>query len=148
MNVGHAGLESGNVGQGGQAAVDVSNLLLSRWPVVLQHVLDQVDPAARAVELVAEQNVGRTGRGAEAAMHAGAQDLVGDLDVGVGALCQGEVGLHGRAYTPAVIRPGFSTPSGSKLALMRADSAATPGTGGWNTGTAARTASSARIRVA
>ena len=43
--------------------------------LVLQHVLDQVDAAARAVELVAEQHVGRAGRGAEAAMHAGAQNL-------------------------------------------------------------------------
>ena len=42
----------------------------------LQHVLDQVDAPARAVELVAQHLVGRAGRGAEAAMHAGPQDPV------------------------------------------------------------------------
>jgi hypothetical protein len=47
-----------------------------RRPVVLQHLLDQVDAAARRIELVAEQHIGRAGRGAEAAMHAGAEDLV------------------------------------------------------------------------
>ena len=54
--------------------------------VVLQHVLDEVDAAARAVEFVAEQHIGRAGRGAEAAMHAGAQDLVGFRDVRIGEL--------------------------------------------------------------
>ena len=49
--------------------------LRRRRPVVLQHVLDEIDAASRAVELVAEQHIGRAGRGAEAAMHAGAQDL-------------------------------------------------------------------------
>ena len=63
-------------------------------PVVLQHVLDQIDAAARGIELVAEQHIGRAGRGAEAAMHAGAQDLVGFRDVGIGELREGEIGLH------------------------------------------------------
>jgi hypothetical protein len=55
----------------------------SRWICVervtgaLEHLLDQVDAAARAVELVAEQLVGRAGRGAEAAVHALAQDRLG-----------------------------------------------------------------------
>ena len=48
-----------------------------RRAIVLQHVLDEVDAPARAVEFVAEQHIGRAGRGAEAAMHAGAQDLLG-----------------------------------------------------------------------
>ena len=54
--------------------------------VLLQHLLDQIDAAARAIELVAEQHIGRTGCGAEAAMDAGAQDLVGFRDVGIGEL--------------------------------------------------------------
>ena len=39
--------------------------------------LDLIDAPARTVELVAEQRMGRTGRVAEAAMHALAQDFVG-----------------------------------------------------------------------
>ena len=46
------------------------------------HLLDQVDAAARPVEFVAEQLVGRAGRGAKAAMHALAQDRVGLAAVG------------------------------------------------------------------
>ena len=61
---------------------------------VLQHVLDQVDAAARAVELVAEEDIGRTGRGAEAAMDAGAEDLLRHRGVGIGELGEGEVRLH------------------------------------------------------
>jgi len=60
--------------------------VLRRRPVLFQHLLDQVDSAARAIELVAEQHIGRTGRGAEAAMHAGAQDLVRFGDIGIGEL--------------------------------------------------------------
>src|SRR6202162_1499272 len=43
----------------------------------LEHLLHEVDATARAVELVAQQVVGGTGREAEAAMHALAQDRVG-----------------------------------------------------------------------
>ena len=59
-----------------QAAVDVALHLGARRAVVLEHLLHQVDAAARAVALVAEQHVGRAGGGAEAAVHAAAQDLV------------------------------------------------------------------------
>ena len=45
--------------------------------LALEHLLHQVDAAARAVELVAEQLVGRAGGRAEAAVHALAQDGVG-----------------------------------------------------------------------
>ena len=69
------------------------------------------------IELVAEQHIGRAGRGAEAAMHAGAQDLVGLRDIRIGELGEGEGGLH--AQTPAYIRPGLSTPFGSKLSFTR-----------------------------
>jgi hypothetical protein len=59
-----------------------------------QHLLDQVDAAARAIELVAQQLVGRAGRGAEAAMHAAAQYLLG-LAPGRGMTDEiGEMGFH------------------------------------------------------
>ena len=76
MHVVHVGRAGRHAGEAGEAAVDVLDDLRARRPVVLEHVLDQVDAAARAVELVAEQDVGRAGRGAEAAVHAAAQDLL------------------------------------------------------------------------
>ena len=81
--------------------------------VLLQHLLDQVDPPARAIEFVAEQHIGRAGRGAEAAMHAGAQDLVGLRDIGIGELREAEFGLHVAA--PRVSRPRLRMFFGSKL---------------------------------
>ena len=48
----------------------------------LEHLLDQVDAPARAVELVAQQLIGRAGRRAETAVHAGAQDRVGFAALG------------------------------------------------------------------
>ena len=94
VHVVHPRRAGGHAAQAGQAAIDVLDHLLGRRAVVFQHVLDQVDAAARAIELVAEQRVGRTGRGAEAAMHAGAQDLGGLRGVGIGELGRGEAGLH------------------------------------------------------
>jgi hypothetical protein len=77
----------------GEAAVEVL-LRAARDGRAFDHLLDQVDAAARAVEFVAEQLVGRTGRGAEAAMHALAQDRVGLVAVGRVADEIGEVRLH------------------------------------------------------
>src|SRR2546426_941989 len=79
-----------HAGEAGQAAVDMLYHLGGRRAVLLQHLLDEIDPAARAIEFVAQQHIGRTGRGAEAAMHAGAQDLVGFGDVGIGELGEAE----------------------------------------------------------
>jgi hypothetical protein len=65
---GHAGLAR-------QAAVEVVDRLGVRRPTLLQHRLDQVDTAARAVVLVPGQHIGRTARGAEPVMDAIGQDL-------------------------------------------------------------------------
>ena len=73
--------------------------------VLLQHLLDQVDAPARAIELVAEQHIGRAGRGAEAAMHAGAQDLVGFGDIGIGQLREARIrsSCRGSPRHPAAV---------------------------------------------
>ena len=113
--------------------------------VVLQHLLDEIDAPARRIELVAEQHIGRAGRLAEAAMHAGAQDLVGGCDVGIGELRQGEIGLH---HTPAHMRPGLSTPLGSKLSFTRLLTPPSAPVCGSNTSTDARVAAEARMSVA
>ena len=76
VHVVHARRAGGHAGEAGQAAVDVKHRLGVGRPIVLQHVLDEVDAPAGAVELVAQGDVGRAGRRAEAAVDAGAQDLV------------------------------------------------------------------------
>ncbi len=95
VHVVHPGRAGGHAGQAGQAAVDVLDHLRARRLAPLQHVLDQVDAPARRIELVAEQQVGRAGGGAEAAMHAGAKDLLRGRHGRIGELRGGEAGLHG-----------------------------------------------------
>ena len=109
----------------------------SRRRFVLQHLLDQVDAPARRIELVAEQDIGRAGGLAEAAMHAGAQDRVRHRDVGIGELRGREIGLH---HTPAHMRPGLSTPLGSKLSFDAPGDRGERAPCGSNTSTAARVA--------
>ena len=111
--------------EAGEAAVDVTGHRGVRRRVLLQHVLDQVDAPARAVPLVAEQRIGGAGGEAKPAMDAGAEHLIGLGQRRVRQLALGELGLHPR-YTPAYMRPGLSTPVGSKARLMRAVSAARP----------------------
>ena len=111
VHVVHARRAGGHAGEAGQAAVDVGDHARGRRPGVLQHVLDQVDAAARAVELVPQQHVRRTGRGAEAAVHAGAQDLLRFPGVGIGQLAERERGLHGSGSAPAPGRLARSQPA-------------------------------------
>jgi hypothetical protein len=77
----------------GEAAVQVQLGLAGRLDA-FQHLLDQVDAAARAIELVAQQLVSRAGGGAEAAVHAGAQDGLGLVAFGRALDEIGKVGLH------------------------------------------------------
>ena len=74
MHVVHAGGTGGHAGEAGEAAVDMLDHFGGRRLAALQHVLDQIDAPARRIEFVAEQEIGRAGGGAEAAMHAGAED--------------------------------------------------------------------------
>ena len=54
VHVVHAGRTGRHAGEARQAAVDMLGHLRRRRPVLLQHVLDQVDAPARPIELVAE----------------------------------------------------------------------------------------------
>ena len=146
MHVVHARRTGGHAGEAGQAAVDMLDHLRRRRAVLFQHLLDQVDPPARAIELVAEQHIGRTGRGAEPAMHAGAQDLVGYGDIGIGELREREFGFHVAATSS--IRPRLRMILGSKLWRTRWLSAATPPACGWKTSTFRLISSEARISEA
>ncbi len=97
VHVVHAGRAGRHAGEAGQAAVDVLDRLGIGRAVVLQHVLHQVDAAARRVVLLAEQHEGRAGRGAEAAMHAFADDLLAGGEGGLLEEVRREVGLHDSA---------------------------------------------------
>ena len=77
-----------------QAAVEMLLGLAGRRDT-FDHLLDQIDPPARTVELVAQQLVSRAGGGAKAAMHARSQDRVGFDAVGRIAQPVGKIGLHG-----------------------------------------------------
>src|SRR5262245_66534765 len=91
--------------------------LVRRRLVLFEHFLDQINSSTRGIELVAEQDIGRASRRAEAAVNAGAQDLLGRCELRILQLCEGERGLH--CQTPAHMRPGLSTPFGSKLSFTR-----------------------------
>jgi hypothetical protein len=94
MHVVHARRAGRHAGEAGEAAVDVPNLGLGGGATGFEHVLDEVDAPARAVALVAVEQVGRAGRGTEAAMHAAPDDLFGGLDGRIGELGRGEMGAH------------------------------------------------------
>ena len=85
--------------EAGQTPVDMlDGLRADRLGAVaaalFEHVLDQVDAAARAVELIAQQHIGRAGRGAEAAMNTRPQDLFRRRGIRVRKLREREFGLH------------------------------------------------------
>src|ERR1700722_17789666 len=78
----------------------MANDFLGRRTSFLQHVLDQVNAPARAVEFVAKQLKRRTGCGAQAAMHAGAQNLVRRRGFRIAQLRFAEIGLHAAKPPP------------------------------------------------
>ena len=77
----------------GQATVEV-HLGGARGLLAFQHLLHQVDTAARAIELITEQLVGRARRGAKTAMDTFAQNGLGGLAVRGVLVFGGELGLH------------------------------------------------------
>ena len=95
VHVVHAGWACRHAGEARQASVHVQHRPGIRRPVVLQHVLDQVDPAPRAVELIPEQYVRRAGGRAESAVHAGPENAVRGANGWVLELSRREVGAHG-----------------------------------------------------
>jgi hypothetical protein len=87
----------GHASEAREASIYVQRVFGCGCAILLQHLLDQVDASARAIELVTKEHVGRARRRAEAAVNARAQDLVGNRDVRVGKLGEGKVRLHARA---------------------------------------------------
>src|SRR5436309_8344611 len=74
--------------------------LLRGGLTLLQHVLDEIDAPAWTIELVAKQEISRAGRGAEAAMNAGAEDFFRFPHVRICKLREREIGLHARENIP------------------------------------------------
>ena len=132
VHVMHARRAGRHAGQAGQAAVDMLDRLFIRRAALFQHVLHQVDAPARAVEFVAQHRVGRASRGAEAAMHAGAQHFVRPLDRRVFQLFGGKGGLHWRLSHQAGVEHPARVELGAQPCAMRGDGAGS----GWNTGSA------------
>ena len=137
LNVGPADVEQARIldtrGTGGlacaatQAAIEVDLGGAARL-VPLQEGLDEVDAPARAVQLVAQEPVGRAARRAETAMDATAQDGVGLPACGRVLDEGGERRLHQRS---PYIRPRLKIRRGSKASLRRACNAPRPsGSGG------------------
>ncbi len=62
--------------------------------VFFEHFLDEIDAPARAIEFIAEQNEGRAGRGAKAAMDASAENFFGFRCRGIGQLGERKMRLH------------------------------------------------------
>ena len=95
---------------------------------VFEHLLDEVDAPARAVEFVAEQHEGRAGRGAKAAMHAFAQDRLGFGEAGIGELGERKMRLHLKPPPASArareCRTDRTPPSGAATGLARPAAAA------------------------
>src|SRR5206468_11868499 len=100
-------------GAAGETAVEVQASLVGDL-LPLEGLLHEVDATARAIVLVAEEQIGRTGRGAETAVHALAQDGVGFAPFGRVADEIGQSGLHQRS---GYMRPRLKIPCGSNSRL-------------------------------
>src|SRR5208283_1511747 len=85
--------------QARETAIEMMRRARIGRPVVLEHLLDEIDAAARTIEFVAGQEKGRAGRRAEAAMHAGAKDFFRLRHVGIFEKSRREMRLH-RIRTP------------------------------------------------
>ena len=79
----------------GQATVEMQ-LRDGRNRLPFQHLLHEIDAPARPIELIAQKLIGGTGRTAEAAVHALAQDRVCFAAFGRVLDEVGEIGLHER----------------------------------------------------
>ena len=95
MHIVHARGTGRHTGQTGQAAVDMFDSLFIRIAVILEHVLNQIDTPARAIQFVPQNLIGWTCGSAKTAMDTGAQNFVTARRRGVFQLFCGECGLHG-----------------------------------------------------
>ena len=81
MHVIHTRRACRHTGQTRQAAIYVLNRLFIRGSLIFQHILNEIDPAAWAVQLITQHLIGRTGRRAKATMDTAAQNIIGAFDL-------------------------------------------------------------------
>ena len=112
----------------------------------LHHVLHQVDPAARRIQFISEEQVSRACRYTEAAMNASAENFLGFRCRGIGQLGERKMRLHLKIL--AHMRRGSKMPWGSNASFSRRDNPASAGGCGSKMGTAARVSTGARTKVA
>jgi len=109
MHVVHAGRTRRHARQARQTSIEVFDDGLARRLVLLQHVLDERDPAARAIELITHQYICGTRGRTEPAMHALAQDAFGMRDGRIGELLWAKFRTH-RELRPLRQAAGIQNP--------------------------------------
>jgi hypothetical protein len=75
------------------------HLKLTRRAAGFQHILDQINPAPRRIQVITPQQKRGAGRGTHAAMDATAQNAVALGNIRVSQLGGGEKGLHETTIT-------------------------------------------------
>ncbi len=94
MHVMHARRASRHARQTRETPIEVLHRHGIGRPPLLEHVLREIDATARAIELIAREQIRRARRGTESAMNAGAQDAIRFLDLRILQLLGREMSLH------------------------------------------------------
>src|SRR5438067_11252988 len=107
----HARWTSGAATETGQTTVEMKHSFRIGCSTAFEHLLHQHDASARTITFVTQQHVSRAGRRAKAAVHTGAQRLLGIAHMRIGELFSAKVGAH-QMYS--YILPGLNMRCGSK----------------------------------
>src|SRR5436853_7833619 len=90
----HARWTRGAATETRETAVEMKHSLRIGCSTAFEHLLHQHDASAWTIAFITQQNVSRAGRDAEAAMHAGAQRLLGIAHMRIGQLFSAEIRAH------------------------------------------------------
>ena len=124
MHVVHTGRTGRHTSKTGQTPIDMFDCFCIRRTVVFQHIFDQVNPSARAVQFVTQHLIGWARRCAKPAMHTRPQYLVAAFDGREFKLVFGKIRLH------QSIRPGLRMFPGSNCARSPCEILASAGGSG------------------
>ena len=95
VHVMHARGAGRHAGEAGEATVNMFDDIGGGGFAAFQHIFDHINAPTRAIEFVAEQEISRAGRGAEAAMDAGTENFLRGLHGGFLKRFGQKTGLHG-----------------------------------------------------
>ena len=110
MHIIHAARAGGHAGKAREAPVDVMSYRRGDG-ALLEHLLDQVDAAARGIALIAKQHIGRASGGAEAAMDAALEHGIGAGDGGILELLVEKFVCMAELKLPGYMRPALRMPA-------------------------------------